>query len=98
MKYLTLRLAMAIAMAGTSICALTNQPEEVVHDTDQAIEELALIESNLLKNPPAITGQETLADVYEYEEASIKILKYFGVPAMTGMIAALGCFILVIQD
>ena len=94
MKYLTLGLVVVIFTAGINTTALTNETEQATQnstdlDVDQSMRDQEFINAK---------SQDALTDVYEYEEASLKILKYFGLPVMAGMIAALGCFVLAAQD
>lgn len=65
---------------------VSKQQQELLNNAD-----LVKISQELLRN-------DALTDIYEYEDAGIKILKYFGIPIMAGMVSALACFVLVIQD
>ena len=100
MKCLTLGLVMTIFMTGVSTTALTNETEHVTQNnaapnSDESGREQDFID---IKHQPAAINKDQLTDVYEYEEASLKILKYFGFSVMSGSIVALGCFIITMLE
>lgn len=91
-------------LASASISALTsedNNSTQLLEIPTQSKDSLTNIQDTP-NNDHAIKASEqmhdALTEVYEYEDASIKILKYFGIPLVAGMTTAFACLITIIND
>ena len=109
MKYLIFLGLIGAFMVGTNTSGLSAQAEDFsqfncsslkMPINASVLDELATHQQELLDvdYTKAPINNDELTTVYEYEETALKLLKYLGIPAMAGMVTALACFIVIMQD
>lgn len=103
MKHLVFLGIMAICIAGINLRGQTT--EQIDYSSLKALSHTENNDINIPSNQNELIKmtnetdiQAALIEEYEYETAGIKIIKYFGIPAMAGMSAALACLIAIMND